>query len=131
MVFCYVCFLLIDRCDSIDKLRSKLLQIEKDLSTDLNKFKDLYQFTFNFAKSSSQKSLDLEDAVAYWKMILADRFKYLDLWIQFLQVNSSKIRFQNWIFGESLLFIYGFLLHRNIINEAYRKTRGIYYSNFL
>lgn len=86
------CFFFIGlRCDTIDKLRSKLLQIEKDLSTDVNKFKDLYQFTFNFAKLSSQKSLDLEDAIAYWKMILADRFKYLDLWIQFLQVKISQL----------------------------------------
>ena len=72
------------RCDSIDKLRNKLLQIESELERDQNKFKDLYQFTFNFAKSPSQKSLDLEDAIAYWKMILTDRFKNLDTWIQFL-----------------------------------------------
>jgi len=71
-------------CDSIDKLRSRLLQIETELNTDANKFKDLYQFTFNFAKTPTQKSLDLEDAIAYWKMILTDRFKNLDIWIKFL-----------------------------------------------
>lgn len=72
-------------CDSIDKLRNKMLQIESELKNDNNKFKDLYQFTFNFAKSQNQKSLDLEDAIAYWKMILETRFKNLDTWIQFLQ----------------------------------------------
>ena len=72
-------------CDSIDKLRTKILQIETELS-DPNKFKDLYQFTFNFAKNPTQKSLDLEDAIAYWKMILADRFNFLDTWIKFLLV---------------------------------------------
>lgn len=74
------------RCDSLEKLRNKIVQIDNDLKNDANKFKDLYQFTFNFAKLPSQKSLDLEDAIAYWKMILADRFKHLDIWIQFLTV---------------------------------------------
>lgn len=77
-------------CDSIDKLRNKLLQIEADLVNDHNKFKDLYQFTFSFAKNPNQKSLDLEDAIAYWKMILTDRFKNLDTWIVFLQEHHKK-----------------------------------------
>lgn len=77
-------------CDSIEKLRNKLLQIEADLSTDHNKFKDLYQFTFNFAKNPNQKSLDLEDAIAYWKMILSNRFTNLDTWIQFLLEHHKK-----------------------------------------
>jgi DCN1-like protein 1/2 len=64
-----------------------LLQIEKELNEDNGKFKDFYQFTFNFAKNPNQKSLDLEDAIAYWKMIMSDRFKYLDLWIAFLTVS--------------------------------------------
>ena len=72
-------------CDSIDKLRNKMLQIENEIN-DANKFKDLYHFTFNFAKTPSQKSLDLEDAIAYWRMLLSDRFKYLDIWIKFLLV---------------------------------------------
>lgn len=73
------------RCDSLEKLRNRIIQIDNDL-TDANKFKDMYQFTFNFAKNPSQKSLDLEDAIAYWKMILSDRFKFLEIWIKFLQV---------------------------------------------
>lgn len=91
------------RCDSIDKLRNKLLQIEADLTTDHIKFKDLYQFTFNFAKSPNQKSLDLEDAIAYWKMILTDRFKNLDTWIVFLQVLRSHFKLdcpQNYLYGK-------------------------------
>ena len=43
-----------------------------------------------FAKSPSQKSVDLEDAIAYWKMILSGRFKYLDLWIDFLQEHHKR-----------------------------------------
>jgi DCN1-like protein 1/2 len=77
-------------CDSLDKLRNKITQIDNDLCNDTNKFKDLYQFTFNFAKNPSQKSLDLDDAIAYWNMILADRFKFLETWIKFLQEHHKK-----------------------------------------
>ena len=49
-------FLSICRCDSIDRLRSRLFVIENEIS-DAQKFKDFYQFTFNFAKNPGQKSL--------------------------------------------------------------------------
>ena len=75
-----------------EKLRNKILQTDVETMNDQNKFKDLYHFTFNFAKNPSQKSLELEDAIAYWKMILNDRFKYLDIWIQFLTVKIFFIK---------------------------------------
>ena len=31
-------------------------------------------------------STDLEMAIAYWNIVLKDRFKFLDIWCQFLQV---------------------------------------------
>ncbi|MGH0125488.1 UNVERIFIED_CONTAM: hypothetical protein FKN15_054585 [Acipenser sinensis] len=50
-------------CDSPDKLKSQLPRLEQELK-DPGKFKDFYQFTFNFAKNPGQKGLDnwsLED----------------------------------------------------------------------
>ena len=41
-------------CDTIDKLRAKLPELEHEI-LDRDKFKQLYQFTFNYAKDSSQK----------------------------------------------------------------------------
>ncbi|KXJ24907.1 DCN1-like protein 2 [Exaiptasia diaphana] len=70
-------------CDSVEKLKSKLPSIESELK-DFAKFKDLYQFTFIFAKTPGQKSLDLEMAIAYWRILLSTRFKFLDLWCEFL-----------------------------------------------
>lgn len=84
--------------------------MEQELK-DQGRFKDFYQFTFNFAKNPGQKglgkifcweslyslkssltsfvfsSLDLEMAIAYWKLVLAGRFKFLDLWNTFLVVS--------------------------------------------
>ncbi|XP_055377028.1 DCN1-like protein [Condylostylus longicornis] len=69
--------------DSIEKLKAKLPSLENELN-DQSKFKDFYQFTFNYAKDSGQKGLDLEMAIEYWKIVLQGRFKFLDLWCKFL-----------------------------------------------
>ncbi|XP_002742267.2 DCN1-like protein 1 [Saccoglossus kowalevskii] len=76
-------------CDSTDKLKNKFHQLENEVR-DPNKFKDLYQFTFNFAKNPGQKGLDLDMAIAYWNIVLAGRFKFLDLWCKFLQEHHKK-----------------------------------------
>ncbi|XP_031194980.1 DCN1-like protein 2 isoform X2 [Mastomys coucha] len=70
-------------CDSTDRLKALLPKLEQELK-DSAKFKDFYQFTFTFAKNPGQKALDLEMAVAYWKLVLSGRFKFLDLWNTFL-----------------------------------------------
>lgn len=64
--------LLCSGCDSIDKLKTKLPAMEKEI-TDPNKFKEFYQFTFNYAKNPAQKGLDLEMALAYWNIVMAGR----------------------------------------------------------
>lgn len=77
------------RCDSIDKLKAKLPTLEHELR-DTAKFKDFYQFTFNYARNPGQKGLDLDMALAYWNIVLQGRFRLLNLWCQFLQVSSCK-----------------------------------------
>ncbi|XP_026649861.1 DCN1-like protein 2 isoform X3 [Zonotrichia albicollis] len=70
-------------CDTTEKLKALLPRLEQELK-DPAKFKDFYQFTFNFAKNPGQKGLDLEMAIAYWNLVLSGRFKFLDLWNKFL-----------------------------------------------
>ncbi|KAM6342397.1 DCN1-like protein 2 isoform 1-T1 [Podargus strigoides] len=70
-------------CDTTEKLKALLPRLEQELK-DPTKFKDFYQFTFNFAKNPGQKGLDLEMAIAYWNLVLSGRFKFLDLWNKFL-----------------------------------------------
>uniref|UniRef100_A0A4W5ML17 DCN1-like protein n=1 Tax=Hucho hucho TaxID=62062 RepID=A0A4W5ML17_9TELE len=66
-----------------ENLKAFLPRLEQGLK-DSGKFKDFYQFTFNFAKNPGQKGLDLEMAVAYWNLVLTDHFKFLGLWNRFL-----------------------------------------------
>lgn len=72
-------------CDSVEKLKTKLPTYEHELR-DNGKFKDFYQFTFNYARNPGQKGLDLDMAIAYWNIVLQGRFKLLPLWCRFLQV---------------------------------------------
>ncbi|XP_037940377.1 DCN1-like protein [Teleopsis dalmanni] len=75
--------------DSIDKLKARLPILEKDLN-DLGKFKDFYQFTFNYAKDPGQKGIDLDMAIAYWRIVLSGRFKFLDMWCIFLKEKHKR-----------------------------------------
>ena len=62
--------------------------LEKEIQ-DANKFKEFYQFTFNYAKNAGQKGLDLDMALAYWNIVLKGKFRFLDVWTKFLKVNIS------------------------------------------
>ena len=73
-------------CDSIDKLRNKLPSLDKEIQ-DMSRFKEFYQFTFNYAKNPCQKGLDLDMAIAYWNIVLKGKFKFLDIWTKFLKVS--------------------------------------------
>lgn len=78
-------------CDSIEKLRKKCenCSMENEIK-EPPKFKDFYQFTFNFAKNPGQKGLDLDMALAYWNIVMKGRFKFLDLWCKFLQEHHKR-----------------------------------------
>ena len=41
----------------------------------------------HFSISIILNSADLEMAIAYWNIVLKDRFRFLDIWCQFLQVS--------------------------------------------
>lgn len=106
--------------------KGKLPLLENELN-DPNKFKDFYQFTFNYAKEHAQKGIDLDMAIAYWNIVLQGHFKFLDLWCKFLTVNTlskcySSNRWKNYMFHAKLLF-----LNRKITNVQFQKTHGIYY----
>ena len=93
------------RCDSVEKLKHKLPALDKEI-LDSNKFKDFYQFTFNYAKNPGQKGLDLDMALAYWNIVLTGRFQFLDIWSRFLKVSVLKWIYlkmnQNNIFRKSI-----------------------------
>lgn len=52
------------QCDTLDKLQERIKQLNKEVDTDNDKFKQLYIYTFNFARSStSMKNLDVQPGI--------------------------------------------------------------------
>lgn len=100
--------------DTVDKLGAKLPALETDLG-DLTKFKDFYQFTFNYAKEAGQKGLELDMAIAYWNIVMKGRFKFLDLWCKFLVVSVLRCGFRVQHFELPLMF-------RSALQENHKRS---------
>lgn len=78
------------RVDSLDKLKTKLSSLESEVLREPEKFRDLYIFSFSYAKNPNQKGIELEMAIPYWNILLQGRFPLLPLWTQFLQVRMKR-----------------------------------------
>ncbi|KAG1145383.1 hypothetical protein G6F37_002780 [Rhizopus arrhizus] len=71
--------------DSVDKLKTTLLTLQKQVEDDEDLFKKLYVYAFLYAKSQDQKSIDVEVAVALWQVILADKYPIIKSFMQFVE----------------------------------------------
>lgn len=73
-------------CDSIPKLKDRLGSLRAELA-DPATFKEFYLWAFDYGKGGDpqQKSLLSEVAVTLWRILLKDRFKFLDLWCTYVQ----------------------------------------------
>jgi DCN1-like protein 1/2 len=76
------------KCDDIPKLQEKVPAFRALLKEPHN-FKDFYNFVFTYGKDTRSKGLDLNMAIELWKLILKDKFHFLDMWIDFLQKNRK------------------------------------------
>uniref|UniRef100_A0A1I8IEL6 Defective in cullin neddylation protein n=2 Tax=Macrostomum lignano TaxID=282301 RepID=A0A1I8IEL6_9PLAT len=79
--------------DSLDKLKPRLNQVERGLGQNREQLRDLYAFTFNFARESRDaKVLAIDTAIPYWQLLLEGRpfAKLLKQWCQFLQENKVR-----------------------------------------
>lgn len=76
--------------DTIAGLRALLPAMRAELK-DEYKFREMYNFTFGWAKEKGQKSLSLDTAVPMWQLVLAERgWPLVDAWCTFLQEKHNK-----------------------------------------
>nr|XP_029117201.1 DCN1-like protein 1 isoform X2 [Elaeis guineensis] len=76
--------------DSIEKFREKIPSLRAELK-DENKFREIYNFAFGWAKDQGQKSLALDTAIGMWQLLFAEKhWPLVDYWCQFLQVRHNK-----------------------------------------
>lgn len=75
--------------DSLQKLQSHLPQFQKDLD-DNNNFKDIYRFSFIYAKENEQtKTLDLESSCGMLDLVLGNRYPHTQKLQEFLKTQKS------------------------------------------
>ncbi|KAF8465310.1 Cullin binding-domain-containing protein [Kalaharituber pfeilii] len=73
-------------CDTIEKMRAQVPDLRRSLAHDDAVFKRVYLYTYTFGLPTGQKSLPLDTAIEYWKLLLGERWKsHIDVWIEFLQ----------------------------------------------
>ncbi|KAI9366408.1 hypothetical protein BD770DRAFT_4337 [Pilaira anomala] len=70
--------------DSIEKLRAKRPEF-KNVFYDPVQFKEMYKYTFTYAKNRDQKCMDIETASVLWTMLLGEKFPIVHEFVQFLQ----------------------------------------------
>lgn len=75
-------------CDSLDKLRRRLPGLAGE-AAEAEGFRNLYEWTFGFAKSPDQKGLDVEAAIVYWRLLFQDRFRFLPSWLDFVKAENK------------------------------------------
>lgn len=77
------------RADTVERLRAKLPELRGELATPAA-FKEFYVWVFDYAKPRAAKSLELDMAIALWRLVLKDRFASLELWVQYLEAHYKR-----------------------------------------
>ncbi|SAL97230.1 hypothetical protein [Absidia glauca] len=70
--------------DSPERLKAYLLSWSKCIEND-NEFKAMYLYTFNFAKTAGQKSMDVDLALALWALLFGSKYQHIPSFIEFVQ----------------------------------------------
>ncbi|MBA0647137.1 hypothetical protein Goklo_015046, partial [Gossypium klotzschianum] len=76
--------------DSLEKFRERIPFMRSELK-DEQKFREIYNFAFGWAKEKGQKSLALDTAIGMWQLLFAEKqWPLVDHWCQFLQARHNK-----------------------------------------
>lgn len=57
-------------CDSIPSMQAALPRLRSKLANDPSYFASVYNYTFEFAKSGTQRSITVETAIAFWESLI-------------------------------------------------------------
>ncbi|KAK1052051.1 Scaffold-type E3 ligase [Friedmanniomyces endolithicus] len=84
--------------DSLPKMRNLVLQRRSALPSDRDIFKNVYNHTFTLALAPGAKTLPLEMAVEFWRMLFTppaydwrtSSTPWLDWWLEFLPAKKTK-----------------------------------------
>ena len=57
-------------CDSISSMQTALPKLRDKLANDPTYFTSVYNYTFEFAKTGAQRSIAVDDAIAFWGLLI-------------------------------------------------------------
>lgn len=88
------------RCDTVDKMKNHVKTLKKSLPSDTEAYTQVYQYTFQLAKSGNQKTLPLDDACTYWDVVFNSPLSavkwrsantpWVDWWFEFLRAEYKR-----------------------------------------
>jgi hypothetical protein len=70
-------------CYSMNALKMAIEGLHMSLDNDSDLFRQTYLFAFNYARAD-QKSLDLETALGFWRILFPKRFALLPEWLEYV-----------------------------------------------
>lgn len=76
--------------DSLQKLKTRIPNLRRELEYP-GAYREIYNFAYLFSRENGQKCLQLDTAVAMWRLLISsDRWKYIDDWLDFLQTHHKR-----------------------------------------
>lgn len=79
------------KADTLEKWYKAIPTIKADMKRNEKLFEKVYMFTFEFTEEPGYKNIDVEYAVALWPILLKDKCRFMDKWIQFVEQSDLKI----------------------------------------
>ncbi|CAE6432191.1 unnamed protein product [Rhizoctonia solani] len=89
-------------CDTIEQMKTTIATLRKKLSDDPDYFSRVYTYTFNFAKAEGARSISIENAIAFWNLLLSIGLsgsalpksgwtdEHTEWWFEFLKERGGK-----------------------------------------
>lgn len=78
-------------CDSMSAIKTALQLYQTTLATSVSEFKAFYKWLFVFTKESpDRKTLDREEALGFWTMVLPAHFTLFKDWMKFMDSGEQK-----------------------------------------
>lgn len=115
-------------CSDIAQMKQVLVDLNDKLHSDKQYFIDIYNYTFGLI-TDPDKDLEVETAVAYWKLFLQPKEgefpvrvdpTLLNLWFQFLDEENKKFITQD--YWHMLVVFFQKFPNLNVIKEGYDET---------
>lgn len=75
--------------DTIEGIKDVVTKTQKSTTEDVNQFKVFYNFCFDYVRGTEKKSISMDEAKILWNVTLGPRYRYLDMWIEFLTKHNK------------------------------------------